>query len=389
MTKLIDNTPVSVIPHPILNSTRCVVSSADLIEVEDKQILDHLSSQGVTAIRRIKRKIDGTEVNTPTIILTFGKTTYPQSVKVGILSVRTRPYYPNPMLCYGCFQYGHTKARCPGPARCGKCSSDNHAEPCENAEYCNNCKGDHRPSDRQCPMYKEETEVIKVKIDHNLPFLEARKPVSAGSKSYASTAAQPAQPSCEQNKIDAIFKMMTKKDEQMDKLIQAINEKDKELQKMKDYIAKLEHHIRSKQSNLSQQQATNTTIAQASQPTGSSKPNITMTSAAKKAHSAAVGNHTRRSSPANSTMNTDTLQNNPKRSRNLKTTTENNAICPAIYTVMQAGESPPPKRQIIKIDPINSQLNSDENVTIEDSDDDRESYNISVDQTMHLEEDSM
>ncbi|XP_058810981.1 uncharacterized protein LOC131675864 [Topomyia yanbarensis] len=229
MTKLIDNTPVSVIPHPILNSTRCVVSSVDLIEVEDKQILDHLSSQGVTAIRRIKRKIDGTEVNTPTIILTFGKTTYPQSVKVGILSVRTPPYYPNPMLCYGCFQYGHTKARCPGPARCGKCSSDNHAEICENAEYCNNCKGDHRPSDRRCPMYKEETEVIKVKIDHNLPFLEARKRVSAGNKSYASTAAQPVQPSCEQNKIDAIFKMMTKKDEQMDKLIQAINEKDKEL----------------------------------------------------------------------------------------------------------------------------------------------------------------
>ncbi|XP_062537991.1 uncharacterized protein LOC134206305 [Armigeres subalbatus] len=154
LTKLIDGTEIEVAPHPNLNVSRCVISCYDVIHMEEKDILAELTKENVIRVQRITKNENGQRMNTPALILTFNKTTYPEYIKVGLLRVATRPYFPNPMLCYGCFSYGHTRVRCPGPQRCFNCSGNFHGEEeCNEASFCRNCKGNHRPSNRQCPVY--------------------------------------------------------------------------------------------------------------------------------------------------------------------------------------------------------------------------------------------
>lgn len=176
MTHLIDGTKVEVIAHPNLNVCRCVISCFELIHMDEAEILREMGGDGVIRFQRIMRLEAGKKVNTPALILTFCKTTFPGHIKVGLLHVPTRPYFPNPMLCYNCFSYGHTRTRCPGPQRCFNCSGNSHGEEeCGEAPHCRNCNDGHRPTNRQCPVYKQEIEVIKIKVRDNLSFPEARK----------------------------------------------------------------------------------------------------------------------------------------------------------------------------------------------------------------------
>lgn len=189
MTHLCDGTEVSVVLHPTLNISRCVISAYDVIEKDEQEIVENLSSQGVIKARRI---LKSNKDRTAAIILTFNKSVYPANVKIGVLNFKTRPYYPNPMLCFSCFEYGHPRLSCTNSKRCYNCSQDHEErEKCEDAPFCRNCEKDHRPTSRQCPIYKKEMEVIKTKIDCNLTEADARKRVEAGNGSYARIAAQP------------------------------------------------------------------------------------------------------------------------------------------------------------------------------------------------------
>lgn len=188
MSQLDDGTEVSVQLHPTLNKCRCVISSFDLLQMSESNIETELKDQGVIGARRIKKS---NKEDTPAIILTFNRTTYPEAVKVGVLRVKTRPYYPNPLLCFGCYEYGHPRKNCPKPTRCYNCSGDHEdREVCEDMPFCRNCKGSHRPSSRQCEIYKTEVAVIRTKIDFNLSYVDARKRIEAGNGSYAQVTAQ-------------------------------------------------------------------------------------------------------------------------------------------------------------------------------------------------------
>lgn len=189
ITRLIDGTDVEIKLHPRLNVSRCVISTFDLIHKSEAEIATGLEHQGVIAVRRILRS---NKENTPALILTFNKPVYPEVVKVGLTRVTTKPYYPNPLLCFKCFDYGHPRKNCTNPPRCYNCSQGHEArEVCEDEPFCLNCEGGHRPSSRQCGIYKKELEVIRTKIDSNLSYAEARKRVESGNGSYAHAAAQP------------------------------------------------------------------------------------------------------------------------------------------------------------------------------------------------------
>lgn len=138
------------------------------------------------------------------------------------------------MLCYSCFSYGHTRVRCPGPQRCVNCSNNFHGEECGEASFCRNCKGDHRPTNRQCLVYKKEVEVIKIKVRDNLSFPEARKRVElqAGG-SYAQVAAQ-------QNEFEKKLKVlevaMLHKDKEIARLQEKSKKKDEKIEQMMNFL---------------------------------------------------------------------------------------------------------------------------------------------------------
>ncbi|KAJ7730189.1 hypothetical protein B0H16DRAFT_1775333 [Mycena metata] len=63
--------------------------------------------------------------------------------------------------CWGCFKYGHVRARCNAPdAKCGGCSKAAHGF-CSDTPVCSNCGGAHRADNPVCPVRKEHTEKQK------------------------------------------------------------------------------------------------------------------------------------------------------------------------------------------------------------------------------------
>ena len=242
LTKLFDGTEVTVVPHPSLNVSRCVISCYDIIHMEEKDILTEMEKESVIRVQRITRKEGENRINTSALILTFAKTTYPEYLKIGLLRISTRPYFPNPMLCYNCFSYGHTRARCPGPQRCFNCSGNHHGEEeCSEAAQCRNCKGDHRPTNRQCPVYKKEVEVIKIKVRDNVSFPEARKraELQAGG-SYAQAATRFSDFEQRLKELEAAVKA---KDENLAKMHEEIKLKDQKMNSMNSFIQKMKQRI--------------------------------------------------------------------------------------------------------------------------------------------------
>lgn len=227
---LIDGTPVVVTEHPTLNSTRCVVSCRDVIDVPEEDLLNELRDQGVKEVRQIKRRVGNERENTPAVILTCCGTTRPGHMDFGFIRCRTRPYYPSPMQCFNCWAFGHTKLRCRSKNPiCGKCSQE-HAiaedRSCSNENFCKQCNSaDHSMSSRNCPQYKKENAIQRVKVDQGLSYPAARRIVEQGSnRPYANAieSANQAEFTRLNEKVDFLTTTVAKKDDEIAELRAAL-----------------------------------------------------------------------------------------------------------------------------------------------------------------------
>jgi len=90
-----------------MNSKKRVIQCRDLTDTSEEEILENLSAQDITEVRKIRVQRDGCRINTGTIILTFGLPVLPTSVKIGFLRVKVDAYIPNPLQCFKCQRYGH------------------------------------------------------------------------------------------------------------------------------------------------------------------------------------------------------------------------------------------------------------------------------------------
>ncbi|GFW00102.1 uncharacterized protein TNCV_3568891 [Trichonephila clavipes] len=122
----IDST-LTVTPHKSLNSCCGVISEPDLLYASEAEILEGLSDQGITQVRRITILRDSTHLPTKHIILTFNSPKLPTTIKAGYLNCKIRPYIPNPLRCFKCQRYGHSQTSCRGQLTCSRCASAGHA----------------------------------------------------------------------------------------------------------------------------------------------------------------------------------------------------------------------------------------------------------------------
>ncbi|CAN7982568.1 unnamed protein product [Ixodes hexagonus] len=167
---------VSVSPHRTLNCIQGVISEDDLLDSSDSEIVEGLSDQGVTAARRITMRRDGKELKTRHVVLTFQSTVLPEAVRAGYLRCRVRPYVPNPRRCFKCQRFGHGSQSCRGKATCAKCSKTDHeTDACTNDPRCINCSEPHPAYSRSCKTWKDEKEILTLKVKENLPYPEARR----------------------------------------------------------------------------------------------------------------------------------------------------------------------------------------------------------------------
>ncbi|GBM44598.1 hypothetical protein AVEN_221839-1 [Araneus ventricosus] len=185
--------PVTVSAHASLNYTRGVMSSDEFLMVSDAEFVSELEAQKVIAARRITLKRDGQIIPTRHVILTFDTPVLPTKITAGYICCDIRPYIPNPVRCFKCQRFGHTKTACRGSsALCPRCSEPGHEETiCRKPEKCFNCKENHASYSKTCPKWKLEKEILSVKVTKNISIQEARKIVHdrTPKRNYSYTAA--------------------------------------------------------------------------------------------------------------------------------------------------------------------------------------------------------
>ncbi|GFW67631.1 uncharacterized protein TNCV_3393021 [Trichonephila clavipes] len=184
---------ITVVPHNTFNYSRGVISAADLLNVSTEEIKKNMVDQKVCDVRRITIRRDGQVLNSKHLILTFSTPELPQSVKAAYLHCPVRPYIPNPLRCFQCQRFCHSKTVCRGQPTCSRYAEVGHdSADCKAKERCVNCKGDHSSFSRSCPTWILEKEITAVKIKNKLSYPEARRVVSlrtpVSGKSYASAA---------------------------------------------------------------------------------------------------------------------------------------------------------------------------------------------------------
>ena len=184
--------PITVTAHRTKNSSQGVVYCTDLEGVSNDEIADGLSECGVSSARRIMTKRRGTWVPTHSVVLSFNQEELPRDVTIGYVRVKVRPYIPNPMRCYRCQRFGHTRIACRNRPACAKCASTEHLDDeCEAETFrCANCpegQNAHTSYDKACPTLAKEKEINSIKVTRKVSFREARELYSAThpSVSYA------------------------------------------------------------------------------------------------------------------------------------------------------------------------------------------------------------
>ncbi|GFS86214.1 putative RNA-directed DNA polymerase from transposon BS [Trichonephila clavipes] len=181
--------PLTVIPHRSLNSCLGVISEHDLLCSSETEILEGLSDQGVTQVRRIT--IKKTHRFPPKhLILTFNSPKLPSAIKAGYLNCKVRPYIPNPLRCFKCQRFGHLQTSCRGQLTCSRCASVGHASTdCNLEPKCINCSQSHPSDSKLCPKWRIEKQIQEIKTNKNLSYVEARKLiVPQQSQTYAQVA---------------------------------------------------------------------------------------------------------------------------------------------------------------------------------------------------------
>ncbi|KAH8334982.1 hypothetical protein KR074_003960, partial [Drosophila pseudoananassae] len=178
--------PVHSEEHKTLNSTKGIIYSNDLRNIDENEILEELKPQNVIDVRKILKK-DKNDSNKTTetglIILTFATITLPDKLWIGYEVVNVRPYIPPPMRCFNCLRFGHPSSHCKSPKTCANCSKEIHTtdnEPCTNTPTCINCKYEddqmkhHNAMDKSCPAFIKQKELTAIKITQKVDHKTAR-----------------------------------------------------------------------------------------------------------------------------------------------------------------------------------------------------------------------
>ena len=127
----------------------------------------------------------------------------PSEIKIAYLNVKVTHYIPDPARCFTCLQYGHISKNCKSEQRlCINCAKPHHTtdeEKCNNAPSCIHCPNNeikHNSISRDCPKYKDEKNIQKIRVTENISIYEAAKkyrlinPTPPGDRTYASHSRQ-------------------------------------------------------------------------------------------------------------------------------------------------------------------------------------------------------
>lgn len=176
--KKLANLEIEVSPHATLNISKGVIFCKDLLNC--------------SILRRIKSKQNEIMVDTPNHIITFNKPTLPKEINVAFYKLKVRPYIPPPRRCFNCQRFGHVADKCANEKICA-CGRNPHGETiCEEPKNCVNCNGTHSAGYKNCPKYKLEAAIQRIRTLEKISYQEAKNKViiktPIPNKTYATAA---------------------------------------------------------------------------------------------------------------------------------------------------------------------------------------------------------
>ena len=180
--------PVQVSPHRSLNNCKGILRDrlgyfADMTELE---LTTALRPQGISTVKRFTYKRNGQILPSNTYLLNFSLPKPPSSIKAGYFNLPIETFIPSPLRCFKCQKFGHGLSYCRGQVTCAHCGERSHTtEDCTAvSKKCINCNGEHSASSRECPQWKKQVDINRVKYIQNISFPEAAKIVEILFSSY-------------------------------------------------------------------------------------------------------------------------------------------------------------------------------------------------------------
>ena len=169
------NIPISVTKYSGKPYKSRAVTSGVPIDVSEYDIVESLSDIGVNFAKRLKRRTDKGLEYSLSMPLGFKSNQAAESVKLGYLIFRTKPYNPPPLRCFNCNVYGHIGKHCRGKKRCSKCGSTDHEwENCNKEKKCVNCHGTHSAAFAGCRVYRQEARIQVLGAKENISYMERK-----------------------------------------------------------------------------------------------------------------------------------------------------------------------------------------------------------------------
>ncbi|XP_055934953.1 uncharacterized protein LOC129964244 [Argiope bruennichi] len=190
---------ITVSPHLSLNYSKGVITCGELFNVLLEEIAKELKPQGVTNVQQISIRRNEQILPTKHYILTFHSRNIPEFIYAGYIKLPVRHFIPNPLRCFHCQRFGHSKANCRGTLTCARCAEKGHdSQQCSAPEKCANCDSSHASFSRTCERWQLEKRIITTKVIENISYPEARRKVlSQTPKPGISYAAVVQKPFCE------------------------------------------------------------------------------------------------------------------------------------------------------------------------------------------------
>lgn len=186
---LLDGNAVVVEPHKLFNGAKGVIRSSAFNQCTEEELTEHLRDQGVSEVRRIRIKRDGTLVPTNTYIITFTSSNCPRVIKLTSWHYeRVEEYTHRPQQCFKCQNFGHVAKFCRKESeRCANCGQWGHTRnSCVSDTLCCHCGGCHISSSRTCQRYLCESEIVNVRMKARVPRSEAVDRVLSNHPEFAS-----------------------------------------------------------------------------------------------------------------------------------------------------------------------------------------------------------
>ena len=80
----------------------------DLYTMSEEEMVKELAEQGVEKVSQFILK-KGKEIKTDTYFVTFSTPRPPDKLRIGYYFVEVKPYIPNPLRCFQCQEFGHSR----------------------------------------------------------------------------------------------------------------------------------------------------------------------------------------------------------------------------------------------------------------------------------------